>query len=179
MGGGSICRLTAEMSVDPKLVIVASAEAANQVSYAEGDGSSRVWRLSPSPARRHPVLHLPPDGAEGLFDVERRLEAISAKGDPLETIKKVVPWKLHKASQIVIEGHSDFLVVLGLDPASLYPLLDWHWADGWINGSTGTSRARWRRGGFLQVERIGSTCTLSSGRGAQPPRMRCPLEACR
>src|SRR5262249_33052788 len=26
-------------------------------------------------------------------DVERRLEAISAKGDPLETIKKTVPWE--------------------------------------------------------------------------------------
>jgi hypothetical protein len=26
-------------------------------------------------------------GVEGLFDVETRLEAISAKGDPLETIK--------------------------------------------------------------------------------------------
>jgi hypothetical protein len=25
-------------------------------------------------------------------DVEHKLEAISAKGDPLETIKKIVPW---------------------------------------------------------------------------------------
>src|SRR5262245_54037403 len=32
-------------------------------------------------------------GQTGLFDVERRLEAISAKGDPLETIKKIVPWE--------------------------------------------------------------------------------------
>jgi hypothetical protein len=32
-------------------------------------------------------------GAEGFFDVERRLEAISALGDPLETIKKIVPWE--------------------------------------------------------------------------------------
>ena len=32
-------------------------------------------------------------GAEGLFDVERRLEAISAKGDPLETIKTTVRWE--------------------------------------------------------------------------------------
>src|SRR6266511_1559270 len=30
-------------------------------------------------------------GQKGFFDVERRLEAISAKGDPLETIKKIVP----------------------------------------------------------------------------------------
>jgi IS5 family transposase len=36
-------------------------------------------------------------GAEGLFDVERRLEAISAKGDPLQTIKKVVPWEDFRA----------------------------------------------------------------------------------
>jgi hypothetical protein len=31
-------------------------------------------------------------GQKGFFDVERRLETISAKGDPLETIKKIVPW---------------------------------------------------------------------------------------
>jgi hypothetical protein len=29
-------------------------------------------------------------GQKGFFDVERRLEAISAKGDPLETIKRMV-----------------------------------------------------------------------------------------
>ena len=29
----------------------------------------------------------------GFFDVEERLEAISAKGDPLETIKTAVPWE--------------------------------------------------------------------------------------
>ena len=28
-------------------------------------------------------------GQTGFFDVERRLEAISAKGDPLETIKTI------------------------------------------------------------------------------------------
>jgi hypothetical protein len=28
---------------------------------------------------------------------ERRLEAISAKGDPLETIKKIVPWEDFRA----------------------------------------------------------------------------------
>jgi hypothetical protein len=36
-------------------------------------------------------------GAEGFFDVERRLEAISAKGDPLEMIKKIVPWEDFRA----------------------------------------------------------------------------------
>ena len=30
-------------------------------------------------------------GQRGFFDVERRLEAISANGDPLETIKNL-PW---------------------------------------------------------------------------------------
>ena len=39
--------------------------------------------------------------AEGLFDVERRRGAISAKGDPLETIKKIVPWEDFRAD---IEG---------------------------------------------------------------------------
>ena len=32
-------------------------------------------------------------GHPGLFDLERRLDALSAKGDPLETIKMVVPWE--------------------------------------------------------------------------------------
>ena len=32
-------------------------------------------------------------GQPGFFDVERRLETISAKGDPLETIKRTVPWE--------------------------------------------------------------------------------------
>src|SRR6266566_3204940 len=32
-------------------------------------------------------------GQKSFFDVARRLEAISALGDPLETIKKIVPWE--------------------------------------------------------------------------------------
>jgi hypothetical protein len=32
-------------------------------------------------------------GQKGFFDVERRLEAISVKGDPLETIKTTVRWE--------------------------------------------------------------------------------------
>ena len=35
-------------------------------------------------------------GQKGFFDVERR-ESISAKGDPLETIKKIVPWEDFRA----------------------------------------------------------------------------------
>ena len=36
-------------------------------------------------------------GQPGFFDVERRLESISAKGDPLETIKTTVPWETFRA----------------------------------------------------------------------------------
>jgi transposase, IS5 family len=36
-------------------------------------------------------------GQTGFFDVERRLEAISAKGDPLVTIKKIVRWEDFRA----------------------------------------------------------------------------------
>src|SRR5262249_23681351 len=36
-------------------------------------------------------------GQTGFLDVERRLEAVSAKGDPLETIKKIVPWEGFRA----------------------------------------------------------------------------------
>ena len=36
-------------------------------------------------------------GQTGFFDVERRLEAISAKGDPLETIKEIVRWEDFRA----------------------------------------------------------------------------------
>ena len=32
-------------------------------------------------------------GHKGFFNVEHRLEAISANGDPLETINKIVPWE--------------------------------------------------------------------------------------
>ena len=32
-------------------------------------------------------------GQTGFFDVERRLDALSAKGDPLEMIKTAVPWE--------------------------------------------------------------------------------------
>src|SRR3989337_401052 len=33
----------------------------------------------------------------GFFDLERRLDALSAKGDPLETIKTTVPWEAFRA----------------------------------------------------------------------------------
>jgi hypothetical protein len=37
-------------------------------------------------------------GQAGFFDVDRRLEAISAKGDPLETINATVPWERFRAT---------------------------------------------------------------------------------
>ena len=40
-------------------------------------------------------------GQPGFFDLDRRLEAISAKGDALETIKAAVPWEDFRAD---IEG---------------------------------------------------------------------------
>ena len=36
-------------------------------------------------------------GQPGFFDLERRLEAISAKGDALEIIKTAVPWEDFRA----------------------------------------------------------------------------------
>jgi hypothetical protein len=36
-------------------------------------------------------------GQKGFFDIDRRLEAISAKGDPLVTIKKIVRWEDSRA----------------------------------------------------------------------------------
>src|SRR5262249_28148511 len=39
-------------------------------------------------------------GQTGFFDVERRLEAISAKGDPLETIKKIVRWEDYDSQKL-------------------------------------------------------------------------------
>jgi len=45
-------------------------------------------------------------GQPGFFDVERRLEAISAKGDPLETIKTTVPWEDFRADIEAVTGTS-------------------------------------------------------------------------
>jgi transposase len=36
-------------------------------------------------------------GQTGFFDLERRLDALSCKGDPLETIKTTVPWEAFRA----------------------------------------------------------------------------------
>src|SRR6202165_2382099 len=36
-------------------------------------------------------------GQPGFFDLDRRLDGLSAKGDPLETIKAMVPWESFRA----------------------------------------------------------------------------------
>src|SRR3982074_2719356 len=36
-------------------------------------------------------------GQRGFFDLEGRLDALSAKGDPLETIKTTVPWEAFRS----------------------------------------------------------------------------------
>src|SRR3989442_14443830 len=36
-------------------------------------------------------------GQPGFFDLDRRLDGLSAKGDPLETIKATVPWEAFRA----------------------------------------------------------------------------------
>ena len=36
-------------------------------------------------------------GQMGFYDLDKRLEAISAKGDPLELIKVTVPWESFRA----------------------------------------------------------------------------------
>jgi transposase, IS5 family len=41
-------------------------------------------------------------GQTAFFDVERRLERISAKGDPLETIKKIMSWEDFRADIEVV-----------------------------------------------------------------------------
>jgi hypothetical protein len=36
-------------------------------------------------------------GQFGLFDADKRLAALSAKGDPLEAIDRLVPWESFRA----------------------------------------------------------------------------------
>jgi hypothetical protein len=48
-------------------------------------------------------------GQKGFFEVGRRLEAISANGDPLETIKQIVPWEDFRADiEAVMETKPEF-----------------------------------------------------------------------
>src|SRR3979411_2368906 len=47
-------------------------------------------------------------GQTGFFDLERRREALSAKGDPLETIKAMVPWEAFRAEiEVVTETKAE------------------------------------------------------------------------
>src|SRR3979490_1146894 len=43
-------------------------------------------------------------GQKGFFDLERRLAAISSKGDPLEAIKKIVRWEDFRADIEAMTG---------------------------------------------------------------------------
>jgi hypothetical protein len=36
-------------------------------------------------------------GADGIYDLDKRFEAISDKGDPLELIRGTVPWESFRA----------------------------------------------------------------------------------
>src|SRR6266436_5087918 len=67
-------------------------------------------------------------GQKGFFDVERRLEAISGKGDPLETIKKfkiVVLQSLHnlsdEQSEYLIRDRLSFMRFLDLELEEAVP----------------------------------------------------------
>jgi hypothetical protein len=58
-------------------------------------------------------------GAAGFFDLERRLDGISAKGDPLETIKATVPWEAFRADiEAVTARNPDSGSPLALIPSS-------------------------------------------------------------
>jgi hypothetical protein len=48
-------------------------------------------------ARGHGRMERASHGQKGFFDIERRLEAISAKGDPLEIMRKMVRWEDFRA----------------------------------------------------------------------------------
>ena len=37
------------------------------------------------------------DGSAGIFDADKRLQALSARGDPLEAIDHLVPWESFRA----------------------------------------------------------------------------------
>ena len=43
------------------------------------------------------MIREPGIGQLGFFDAEKRLAALSAKGDPLEAIDRLVPWESFRA----------------------------------------------------------------------------------
>ena len=43
-------------------------------------------------------------GQRGFFDLERRLNALSAEGDPLETITATVPWEVYRGEIEAVTG---------------------------------------------------------------------------
>src|SRR2546430_15591959 len=48
-------------------------------------------------------------GQLGFFDADKRLEALSAKGDPLEAIDRLVPWESFRAEVEAVVLTSDEL----------------------------------------------------------------------
>jgi hypothetical protein len=42
----------------------------------------------------------------GFFDADKRLEALSAKGDPLEAIDRLVPWESFRAEIEAVGAHA-------------------------------------------------------------------------
>ena len=46
---------------------------------------------------RDGMIREPQMGQLGFFDAEKRLAALSAKGDPLEAIDRLVPWESFRA----------------------------------------------------------------------------------
>jgi hypothetical protein len=63
-------------------------------------------------------------GQKGFFDVERRLEAISALGDPLETIKKIVPWEDFFLPALIVSFSS--FVLCATVPPDLRATIPYH-----------------------------------------------------
>jgi len=56
-------------------------------------------------------------GQMGFYDLDKRLEAISAKGDPLELIKATVPWESFRVeieAELRLRAH---LGVMCINPA--------------------------------------------------------------
>ena len=70
-------------------------------------------------------------GQLGFFDADKRLAAISAKGDPLEMIDRVVPFESFRAESIVRAAHRD-----GSRP-HLAPVLQGSWDSANIHARSG------------------------------------------
>jgi hypothetical protein len=50
----------------------------------------------------------------GFFDADKRLEALSAKGDPLEAIDRLVPWEVKLATRPICTGSPIVVKTMGI-----------------------------------------------------------------